>query len=109
MLKQKLERMITTLFPDAIPGEDFVIHISDNNEPTFSYWKTEKLGPPHSFDDLHSVYMRFVKARKTADPLIDDSDPMPWLTEAKERALRVRMERGEIPEVVNGTIFRRVR
>ena len=37
MLKQKLERMITTLFPDAIPGEDFVIHISDNNEPTFSY------------------------------------------------------------------------
>lgn len=109
MLKEKIERMITALIPDAVPGEDFVIKIENNNEPTFTYWKTEKLGPPHTFDDFHTIYMRFIKARKNANPMIDDSDPMPWLTAAKERALRAKTERDNIPEVVNGTVLKRVR
>lgn len=105
----ELNKMVVALFPDAIPNADFEIEFNQNHFPILTYWRTEKLGPKHSISEIHSVYMRFSKRLEQLNPDEKFIDPMPELTKERERALRSRAEHSNIPEIVDGTVLKRVR
>lgn len=106
---EDLNKMVMSLFPDAIPNADFEIEFNKNNFPILTYWKTEKLGPKHSITEIHSVYMRFAKRIEQLNPGEKFTDPIPELTKERERALLAKTQREEIPEVIAGDILKRVR
>lgn len=109
-MKQKLEKVVTTLMPDAIPGKDFIIEFSSEDKPYFAYWNTPKLGPPHALEEMHAPYMKIMQIKKRSNPLIDDSDPMPWISENAARRAEIIEKEKFMPEVLeNGTIVHRVR
>lgn len=109
-MKQKLEKVVTTLMPDAIPGKDFVIEFNSEERPYFAYWNTPKLGPPHALEEMRIPYLKLMKIRKSSDPATDDSDPMPWIAEEEARRVEIIEREKFMPEVLdNGTVVHRVR
>lgn len=107
-------KMVTMLFPDAIPGEDFRLEVRGDGDlkvPAFSYWNTAKLGMKHSIPELHEVYMRFIGEINRVNPTEPLGDPLPELTERREKVLRMKQERAKfnsVPEVVDGVVLTKV-
>ena len=109
-----VSKMVTMLFPDAIPGEDFRLEVRGDGDlkvPAFSYWNTAKLGMKHSIPELHEVYMRFIGEINRVNPSEPLGDPLPELTERREKVLRMKQERAKFnsfPEVVDGVVLTKV-
>lgn len=105
-MQYKVEKMVTALFPDAIPGKDFSVKISDG-KAVITSWNSIKLGFNPGIEKIHEMYMKYVQKRKSIIPKFDDSDPLPYLSEKKVRvAEEVPLKRNT--EIFNGLAFTKV-
>ena len=104
-MQYKVEKMVTALFPDAIPGKDFTVQIVDG-KAVITSWNSIKLGFNPGIEKIHEMYMRYVQKRKSIIPKFDDSDPLPYLSEKKVR-LAVGMPEKQ-REIFNGIAFTKV-
>lgn len=80
-MKEKVERMITALLPDAIPGKDFAVEIDSANKAHIIYWNSGKLGEFPGLEKLRDVFLRYAQKLKEKMPNYDASDPLPYLAE----------------------------
>lgn len=88
-MKSKVEQMITTLLPDAIPGTDFVVAITEDETAQILHWNSGKLGAFPGLEKMREVYLKYAKKRKEKLPSFDDSDPLPYMAEKARRMLNV--------------------
>ena len=105
-MKQKAEKMIKFLFPDAVPGKDFEIQILPNKTAVITRWDAVKLGANPGIEKLHSIYMTKVKQRKAVLPTFDDTDPLPYLSAEKVRRASPPVK--PVTEIFNGVAFTKV-
>lgn len=104
-MEPKIAKMVTSLFPDAIPGEDFSIESLADNSSVITKWNELKLGKNPGLQKLHDLYMAYVKKKKALLPSFDDSDPLPYLSE--KRVFRSFETTPERIEVFNGCTFQK--
>lgn len=102
---KQIEKMIVTIMPDAVPGEDFKVEFDENDRPFLVRWNSAKLGPAHSLEEFHSAYMDRVRRKAAVIPGFDTTDPMPWMAEQREMRARKLPERQA--EIINGVAFER--
>jgi hypothetical protein len=85
-MKSRVEQMICTLLPDAVPDEDFKVVITPENHAKVVYWNDYKLGGFPGLAKLREIFLEYAKKRKEKMPSFDDSDPLPYMAESKETA-----------------------
>lgn len=104
----RVERMVTTLLPDAIPGEDFEIVLTADNHAEVISWNENKLGQFPGLAKMREIFLNYAKKRKAKMPTFDDSDPLPYMAEPKEQARRM-IQLNQLPVVdvttLGGTTF----
>jgi hypothetical protein len=88
-MKRRVEQMICTLLPDAVPDEDFKVVITPENHAEIVYWNDHKLGAFPGLAKLREIFLEYAKKRKEKMPSFDDSDPLPYMAETKEAARRM--------------------
>jgi hypothetical protein len=103
-MDEKLAKMVTALFPDAIPGEDFAIEMI-GEKAVITKWDELKLGRNPGVQKIHHLYMNYVKKKKGILPNFDDTDPLPYLSE--KRAFRSFEINTQPIEVFNGCTFQK--
>ena len=106
-MEQKIAKMVTALFPDAIPGEDFLIELLADKTAVITKWNELKLGKNPGLQKIHDLYMVYAKKKKELLPNFDDSDPLPYLS--KKKAFRSFELKQEPIEVFNGCTFQKRR
>ena len=106
-MKNKVENMIVSLLPDAIPGEDFEVAILPDNTAEIISWDVAKLGVFPGLAKLRDMYLKFAARRKKIMPNFDDSDPLPYMTKKNEEKVRRMYDVSHLPtvEVINGIAF----
>ena len=104
-MEEKLAKMVTALFPDAIPDEDFAIEIIADQTAVITKWNELKLGRNPGLKKIHDLYMNYAKKKKGILPNFDDSDPLPYLSE--KRAFRALEINTQPIEVFNGFAFQK--
>ena len=55
-MQYKVEKMVTALFPDAIPGKDFTVQIIDG-KAVITSWNSIKLGFNPGIEKIHDMYI----------------------------------------------------
>lgn len=107
-MQKKVEMMIMSLLPDAIPGKDFSVAILPDNTAEIVKWDTDKLGTFPGLKRLREMYLRQAERRKKIMPNYDASDPLPYMAEKPKEAIR-RVNTINVPtvEVINGVAFAR--
>ena len=103
-MEEKLAKMVTALFPDAIPDEDFAFEII-GGKAVITKWNELKLGRAPGIEKIHDLYMNYVNKKKGILPNFDDSDPLPYLSE--KRAFRALEINTQPIEVFNGCTFQK--
>lgn len=103
-MEEKLAKMVTALFSDAIPGEDFAIEMI-GEKAVITKWNELKLGRNPGLQKIHDLYMNYAKKKKGILPNFDDSDPLPYLKE--QRIFRTVEINTEPIEVYNGCTFQK--
>ena len=88
-MKRRVEQMICTLLPDAVPDEDFKVVITPEDHAEIVYWNDYKLGEFPGLAKLREIFLDYAKERKSKTPNFDDSDPMPYMAIPKENARRM--------------------
>lgn len=73
------DKMIKFIYPDAVPGVDYIERITPDGKVELAEWNERKLGPMPELMQLHAAYMRDVQRRKEYLPTTDTTDPAPWL------------------------------
>ena len=106
-MEQKIAKMVTVLFPDAIPGEDFSIEVLADKTAVITKWNELKLGKNPGLQKIHDLFIVYAKKKKELLPNFDDSDPLPYLSEKK--AFRSFEMKQEAIEVFNGCTFQKRR
>lgn len=104
----RVEQMVTTLLPDAIPGEDFTIILTADNRAEVTNWNDRKLGPFPGLAKMREVFLNYAQKRKAKMPSFDDSDPLPYMAELPEQARRmIRLDSLPVVDVttLGGTTF----
>lgn len=104
-MEQKIAKMVTALFPDAIPGEDFEIAVLSDKNAEITSWNELKLGKNPGIRKIHDLYMANVKKKKELLPTFDDSDPLPYLSE--QHIFRAFETNKKTIEVFNGCTFQK--
>lgn len=109
-MKQKVERMIVALIPDAVPEVDFTVEILPNGTAAVTKWDNHKLGPFPGLEKLREMYMRYAERRKRIMPNFDNSDPLPYMAEKKDEKARRVFDVSRLPvvDVVNGVAFKKM-
>jgi hypothetical protein len=105
-MQYNVEKMVTALFPDAIPGKDFMVQIVDG-KAVITSWNSIKLGFNPGIEKIHEMYMKYVQKRKSIIPTFDDSDPLPYLSQKKVR-VAVETPEKQRTEIFNGLAFTKV-
>lgn len=106
-MEQKTAKMVTSIFPDAIPGEDFLIELMPDKTAAITKWNELKLGKNPGLQKIHDLYVVYAKKKKELLPNFDDSDPLPYLSEKK--AFRSFELKQELIEVFSGCTFQKRR
>lgn len=86
-MKGRVEQMICTLLPDAVPDEDFTVAITADNHAEILHWNERKLGQFPGLAKMREVFLSYAKKRKEKMPNFDDSDPLPYLAQEKGRRM----------------------
>ena len=103
-MEERTAKMVTALFPDAVPGVDFSIEMV-GEKAVITKWNELKLGRNPGLQKIHDLYLNYAKKKKGINPNFDDSDPLPYLSE--QRTFRA-MEINTSPiEVYNGCTFQK--
>ena len=105
----KVSDMITTLLPDAIPGEDFDIVITADNHAEVINWNERKLGQFPGLAKMREIFLAYAKKRKAKMPTFDASDPLPYMAEQPKEQARRMIQLDNLPVVdvttLGGTTF----
>jgi hypothetical protein len=106
-MQKKVEKMITSLLPDAVPGVDFEVAILADGTAEIVKWDSEKLGRFPGLSRLREMYLKYIERRKKIMPDFDDSDPLPYMAEKPKETVRRMFDVSNLPkvEVINGVAF----
>jgi hypothetical protein len=103
-MDQRIIKMVTALFPDAIPDIDFYVEVM-NESAIITKWNELKLGKNPGMQKIHDLYMGYARKKKEILPQFDATDPLPFLSEKK--AFRSVEFNPEPIEVFNGLAFQK--
>ena len=98
-MKERVEQMMCTLLPDAVPGEDFEIVITAENHAEVIRWNERKLGVFPGLAKMREIFLNYAKKRKAKLPNFDDSDPLPYMAEPPKEQARRMIQLDKLPVV----------
>jgi hypothetical protein len=108
-MKERVEQMICTLLPDAVPGEDFEIVITADNHAEVTKWNENKLGKFPGLAKMREIFLAYAQKRKAKMPTFDASDPLPYMAEQPKEQARRMIQLDNLPVVdvttLGGTTF----